>query len=112
MTLPPSLELDLFHRAAAAGTDTGAAVVRFLFGSFPVTHPYYFFGQAAATATAEAGCRVLNLAPTVTVAQSDSDCSSVVYLSPSPSPPPAVSARKPVVFDLDLNCSPPMEAGA
>jgi len=109
MPLPPSLELDLFHRAAAAATGTGAAAVRFPFGSIPVTHPYYFFGQAAAAA-AEAGCRVLKLAPAVTVAQSDSDCSSVVDLSPSP--PAAGSARKPAAFDLDLNCSPPTEAEA
>ncbi|AQL04397.1 hypothetical protein ZEAMMB73_Zm00001d046494 [Zea mays] len=108
MLLPPSLELDLFHRAAAAGT--GAAAVHFPFGSIPVTHPYYFFGQAVATAAAEAGCHVLKLASAVIVAQSDSDCSSVVDLSPSP--PAAVSARKPTVFDLDLNCSPPMEARA
>ncbi|AQL04722.1 hypothetical protein ZEAMMB73_Zm00001d046620 [Zea mays] len=108
MPLPPSLELDLFHRAAAVVT--GAIVVCFPFGSIPVTHPYYFFGQAAAAATAEAGCRVLKLAPTVTVAQSGSDCSSVVDLSPSP--PTAMSARKTAVFDLDLNCSPPMEAVA
>eukprot|EP00267_Zea_mays_P032581 XP_008666007.1 uncharacterized protein LOC103644607 [Zea mays] len=106
MPLSPSLELDLFHRAAAAGT--GAAAVRFPFGNIPVTHSYYFFGQAAAAA--EVGCRVLKLASAVTVAQSDSDCSSVVDLSPSP--PAAVSARKPVVFDIDLNCSPPTEAGA
>ncbi|AQK39723.1 hypothetical protein ZEAMMB73_Zm00001d023641 [Zea mays] len=66
MPLLPSLKLDLFHRVAAAGTGTGAAVVRFPFGSIPVTHLYYFFGQTAATA--EAGCRVLKLASTVTVA--------------------------------------------
>jgi EREBP-like factor len=65
MPLPPSLELNLFHRAAAAGTGAAAAV-RFPFGSIPITHPYYFFGQAAAAA--EAGCHVLKLAPVVTVA--------------------------------------------
>ncbi|AQK92264.1 hypothetical protein ZEAMMB73_Zm00001d009602 [Zea mays] len=110
MPLPPSLELDLFHRRAAAGTGTGATAVRFPFGNIPVTHPYYFFRQDATAAAAEAGCRVLKLASADTVAQSDSDCSSVVDLSPSP--PTAVSARKPAVFDLDLNCSPPTEAGA
>ncbi|AQK49517.1 hypothetical protein ZEAMMB73_Zm00001d049067 [Zea mays] len=106
MPLPSSLELDLFHRAADAGT--GTAAVRFPFGNIPITHPYYFFGQAAAAV--EAGCRVLKLAPAVTVAQSDSDCSLVVDLSSSP--PATVSARKPAVFDLDLNCSPLTEAGA
>ena len=57
MPLPSSLELDLFHRAANAGTGTGAAAARFPFGSIPITHPYYFFVQAAAAV--EAGCRVL-----------------------------------------------------
>ncbi|KAL6609718.1 hypothetical protein ACP70R_039687 [Stipagrostis hirtigluma subsp. patula] len=108
MPLPPSLELDLFHRAAAAGA--GAGGVRFPFTSYPVSHPYYFFGQAAAAAAAaSAGCHMLKLAPTVTVAavaQSDSDSSSVVDLAPSP---PAVSAKKAVAFDLDLNCPPPAE---
>ncbi|PWZ22269.1 hypothetical protein Zm00014a_010709 [Zea mays] len=65
MPLPPSLELDLFHHAAAEGK--GTAAVRFPFGSIPVTHSYYFFGQAAAAA--EAGCRVLKLALAVTVVQ-------------------------------------------
>nr|QYY53008.1 ERF1.2 [Aeluropus littoralis] len=98
MPLPPSLELDLFNRAGA---------VRFPFTSYPVSQPYYFYGQAAAAA----GCHMLKLAPTtVTVAavgQSDSDSSSVVDLAPSP---PAVSAQKAVAFDLDLNCPPPTEA--
>ncbi|GJM88969.1 hypothetical protein PR202_ga05557 [Eleusine coracana subsp. coracana] len=91
MPLPPSLELDLFHRAAAG--------VRFPFGGggYPagVSQPYYFYHHA------------LKLAPTaVTVAQSDSDSSSVVVdLAPSP---PAVSAAP--KFDLDLNCPPPTEA--
>ncbi|TVU20027.1 hypothetical protein EJB05_36214, partial [Eragrostis curvula] len=107
MPLPPSLELDLFHRAAAAG----AGALRFPFSSYPVSQPYYFFGQAAAAAAA--GCNMLKLAPTVTVAavaqSSDSDSSSVVDLAPSP--PAAVSAKKPAVaFDLDLNCPPPTEA--
>ncbi|XP_062181090.1 ethylene-responsive transcription factor 8-like [Phragmites australis] len=105
MPLPPSLEFDLFHRAAAAG----AGAVRFPFNSYPVTHPFYFFGQAAAAAAA-AGCHMLKLAPTVTVAavaQSDSDSSSVVDLAPSP---PAVSVKQPIAFDLDLNCPPPAEA--
>jgi len=108
MPLPPSLELDLFHSAAAAGAGAG---VRFPFGSYPVTHPYYFFGQAAA-----AGCHMqLKLPPpTVTVAavaQSDSDSSSVVDLSPPPLAG-AVSAKKASAFDLDLNCPPPAEAEA
>ncbi|XP_062231766.1 ethylene-responsive transcription factor 11-like [Phragmites australis] len=109
MPLPPSFEPDLFHRAAAAGAGAGPGGVGFPFNSYPVTHPYYFFGQAAAAAAA-AGCRMLKLAPTVTVAavaQSDSDSSSVVDLAPSP---PAVSARKALAFDLDLNCPPPVEA--
>ncbi|RCV17094.1 hypothetical protein SETIT_3G191900v2 [Setaria italica] len=112
MPLPPSLELDLFHRAAAAGTHAGASV-RFPFNSYPVTHPYYFFGQAAAAAAA--GCHMqLKLAPTVTVAavapSDSSDSSSVVDLSPSP--PAAVAAKKASAFDLDLNCPPPAEAEA
>ncbi|CAN6327746.1 unnamed protein product [Urochloa humidicola] len=104
MPIPPSLELDLFHRAAAAAAaGTAPAGVRFPFNSYPVTHPYYFFGQAMQ----------LKLAPTVTVAavaQSDSDSSSVVDLLPSP--PAAVSAKKASAFDLDLNCPPPAEAEA
>ncbi|KAL6839313.1 hypothetical protein ACP4OV_030985 [Aristida adscensionis] len=105
MPLPPSLELDLFHRAAAAA----AGGVRFPFTSFPVSHPYYFFGQAAAAAGSPAGCHTLKLPQAVTVAavaQSDSDSSSVVDLAPSP---PAVSAKKAAAFDLDLNCPPPAE---
>ncbi|CAN6341527.1 unnamed protein product [Urochloa humidicola] len=114
MPLPPSLELDLFHRAAAAAAaGTAPAGVRFPFNSYPVTHPYYFFGQAAAAAAA--GCHMqLKLAPTTVtvaaVAQSDSDSSSVVDLSPSP--PAAVSAKKACAFDFDLNCPPPAEAEA
>jgi hypothetical protein len=46
MPLPPSLELDLFHRAAAAGAGAGAGV-RFPFSSYPVTHPYYYFGRGS-----------------------------------------------------------------
>lgn len=52
MPLLPSLELDLFHRVADAGTGTAVAVVRFPFGSIPVTHLYYFFGQVAAATEA------------------------------------------------------------
>ncbi|XP_040379961.1 ethylene-responsive transcription factor 8-like [Oryza brachyantha] len=107
MPIPPSLELDLFHRAAAAAA-AGAGGMRFPFEGYPVSHPYYFFGQAAAAAAAS-GCRMLKLAPSVTVAalaQSDSDSSSIVDLAPSP---PAVSAKKAIAFDLDLNCPPPME---
>ncbi|GJN14829.1 hypothetical protein PR202_gb01694 [Eleusine coracana subsp. coracana] len=88
MPLPPSLELDLFHRAAAG--------VRFPFGVgggyHAVPQPYYFYHHA------------LKLAPTTVtvaaVAQSDSDSSSVV-VDLAPSPPK---------FDLDLNCPPPTEA--
>ncbi|KAM3411417.1 hypothetical protein ACQJBY_003208 [Aegilops geniculata] len=101
MPLPPSLELDLFHRAA---TSTAGAGMRFPFSGYPVSHPYYFFGQAAAAAAA--GCHMYSQAPKVTVASvspSDSDSSSVVDLAPSP------PARKPVPFDLDLNCPPPAE---
>ncbi|KAE8786028.1 ethylene-responsive factor-like transcription factor ERFL2b [Hordeum vulgare] len=100
MPLPPSVELDLFHRAAS----TAGAGMRFPFSGYPVSHPYYFFGQAAAAAAA--GCHMYNLAPKVTVASvspSDSDSSSIVDLAPSP------PARKPVPFDLDLNCPPPAE---
>ncbi|KAF0923365.1 hypothetical protein E2562_006272 [Oryza meyeriana var. granulata] len=107
MPIPPSLELDLFHRAAAAAA-AGAGGMRFPFEGYPVSHPYYFFGQAAAAAAAS-GCRMLNMPPPVTVAavaQSDSDSSSIVDLAPSP---PAVSAKKAIAFDLDLNCPPPME---
>ncbi|KAF6996580.1 hypothetical protein CFC21_012899 [Triticum aestivum] len=101
MPLPPSLDLDLFHRAA---TSTAGAGMRFPFSGYPVSHPYYFFGQAAAAAAA--GCHMYSQAPKVTVASvspSDSDSSSVVDLAPSP------PARKPVPFELDLNCPPPAE---
>jgi len=108
MPLPPSLELDLFHRAAAAASGNAGAGVRFPFSGYPVSHPYYFFGQA--TAAAATGCHVYSMPPQVTVAavsQSDSDSSSVVDLAPSP---PAVSAKRaPVDFDLDLNCPPPAD---
>lgn len=107
---PPSLELDLFHRAAAAAAGPGG-MRGFPFTSYPLSHPYYFFGQAAAAAAA-AGCHALKLSPPVTVvatvSPSDSGSSSVVDLAPSP---PAVSAKKAVVvFDLDLNCPPPAES--
>ncbi|KAM0874409.1 hypothetical protein ACQ4PT_037457 [Festuca glaucescens] len=101
MPVPASLELDLFHRAA-----TGSAGARFPFSGYPVSHPFYFFGQAAAAAAAAAGCHVYSsMPPQVTVAavsQSDSDSSSVVDLAPS-------AQRAPVDFDLDLNCPPPAE---
>uniref|UniRef100_A0A0D9WI74 AP2/ERF domain-containing protein n=1 Tax=Leersia perrieri TaxID=77586 RepID=A0A0D9WI74_9ORYZ len=112
MPIPPSLELDLFHRAAAAAAAGGVGVggMRFPFEGYPVSHPYYFFGQAAAAAAAASGCRMLKMAPPVTVAavaQSDSDSSSIVDLAPSPAA--AMSAKKAIAFDLDLNCPPPME---
>ncbi|KAL5202589.1 hypothetical protein ABZP36_013541 [Zizania latifolia] len=103
MPIPPTLDLDLFHRATAAAA-ASAGGMRFPFEGYPVTHPYYFFGQAAA-----AGCHMFKFAPPVTVAavaQSDSDSSSIVDLAPSP---PTVSAKKAVAFDLDLNCPPPAE---
>jgi EREBP-like factor len=93
MPLPRSLEFDLFNRAAGAGA------VRFPFSGYPVSQPHYFYGQAAARR------HVLMLAPTV--APSDSDSSSVVDLATSP--PAAVSAKKAVAFDLDLNFPPPTE---
>uniref|UniRef100_A0A0E0L4A4 AP2/ERF domain-containing protein n=1 Tax=Oryza punctata TaxID=4537 RepID=A0A0E0L4A4_ORYPU len=108
MPIPPSLELDLFHRAAAAAA-AGAGGMRFPFEGYPVSHPYYFFGQAAAAAAAASGCRMLKMVPPVTVAalaHSDSDSSSIVDLAPSP---PAALAKKAIAFDLDLNCPPPME---
>lgn len=108
--LPPALDLDLFHRAAAV---TGGGM-RFPFNGYPVAprqplHPYFFYEQAAAAAAASSGYRTLKMAQPVTVAavaQSDSDSSSVVDLSPSP---PAVTAHKAVAFDLDLNRPPPSE---
>jgi len=110
MPLPPALDLDLFHRAAAV---TAVGGMRFPFNGYPVAarpamHPYFFYEQAAAAAAA-AGYRTLKMAQPVTVAsvaQSDSDSSSVVDLSPSP---PAVTAHKAVTFDLDLNRPPPAE---
>ncbi|XP_044977328.1 ethylene-responsive transcription factor 4 [Hordeum vulgare subsp. vulgare] len=108
--LPPALDLDLFHRAAAVT----AGGMRFPFNGYPVAprqplHPYFFYEQAAAAAAASSGYRTLKMAQPVTVAavaQSDSDSSSVVDLSPSP---PAVTAHKAVAFDLDLNRPPPSE---
>ncbi|KAK3165693.1 hypothetical protein QOZ80_1AG0036520 [Eleusine coracana subsp. coracana] len=107
MPLPPALDLDLFHRAAAG------AGVRFPFKGFPVArlapNPYFFYEQAAAAAAAAAGYRMLKVATPVTVAavaQSDSDSSSVVDHTPSP---PAVTAKKEVAFDLDLNWPPPAD---
>ncbi|CAM0954807.1 unnamed protein product [Alopecurus aequalis] len=112
MPLPPSLELDMFHRAASLATGNAGAGMRFPFSGYPVSHPYYFFGQAAAAAAASAGCHMYSMPPQVTVAstvsQSDSDSSSVVDLAPSP--PAAVSAKRaPLDFELDLNCPPPAE---
>uniref|UniRef100_A0ACD5W1V5 Uncharacterized protein n=1 Tax=Avena sativa TaxID=4498 RepID=A0ACD5W1V5_AVESA len=105
--LPPAVDLDLFHRATAVGS------MRFPFNGYPVSrpalHPYFFYEQAAAAAAAASGYRTLKVAQPVTlaaVAQSDSDSPSVVDLSPSP---PAVTARKAVAFDLDLNGPPPAE---
>ncbi|KAM3351995.1 hypothetical protein ACQJBY_023714 [Aegilops geniculata] len=111
--LPPALDLDLFHRAAAVTAVTGGGM-RFPFNGYPVAprqplHPYFFYEQAAAAAAAASGYRALKVAQPVTVAavaQSDSDSSSVVDLSPSP---PAVTAHKAVAFDLDLNRPPPSE---
>ncbi|KAM0833737.1 hypothetical protein ACQ4PT_064081 [Festuca glaucescens] len=109
LPLPPALDLDLFHRAAAV---TAAGGMRFPFNGYPVArpgpamHPYFFYEQAAAAA---AGYRALKTALPVTVAavaQSDSDSSSVVDLSPSP---PAATAPRAVAFDLDLNRPPPAE---
>lgn len=108
MPLPPALDLDLFHRAAAVNAvSTG---MRFPFKGYPVACPtpqqYFFYEQAAAAAS---GYRMLKVAPpavtVAAVAQSDSDSSSVVDHSPSP---PAVTANK-VGFELDLNWPPPAE---
>ncbi|KAL5223055.1 hypothetical protein ABZP36_027768 [Zizania latifolia] len=111
MPLPPALDLDLFHRAAAVSAVAGC--VRFPFKGYPIArpapHPYFFYEQAAAAAAAAAGYRMVKLAPPVTVAtvaQSDSDTSSVVDLAP----PSAVKANKAGAFDLDLNRPPPVEA--
>ncbi|KAL6616212.1 hypothetical protein ACP70R_038482 [Stipagrostis hirtigluma subsp. patula] len=112
MPLPPALDLDLFHRAAAVNAVAGAGA-RFPFTGYPVSrpapHPYFFYEQAAAAAAAAAGYRMLKVAPPVTVAavaQSDSDSSSVVDHTPSP---PAVTTKKEAAFDLDLNWPPPAE---
>ncbi|KAL5228315.1 hypothetical protein ABZP36_016580 [Zizania latifolia] len=112
MPLPPVIDLDLFHRGAAASAVAGGGV-RFPFKGYPVArpppHPYFFYEQAAAAAAAAAGYRMVTLAQPVTVAavaQSDSDSSSVVDLAPSP----AVTAKKAAAFDLDLNRPPPVEA--
>ncbi|KAL6853835.1 hypothetical protein ACP4OV_019864 [Aristida adscensionis] len=113
MPLPPALDLDLFHRAAAVTAAVPGGGMRFPFKGYPVArpapHPYFFYEQAAAAAAASAGYRMLKVAPPVTVAavaQSDSDSSSVVDRTPSP---PAVTAKKEVAFDLDLNWPPPAE---
>ncbi|KAM0919588.1 hypothetical protein ACQ4PT_008066 [Festuca glaucescens] len=105
LPLPPALDLDLFHRAAAGGA------MRFPFNGYPVArpgpplHPYFFYEQAAAAAAGYH--RALKTAlPVAAVAQSDSDSSSVLDLSPSP---PAATARRAVAFDLDLNRPPPAE---
>ncbi|KAG8055114.1 hypothetical protein GUJ93_ZPchr0001g30715 [Zizania palustris] len=112
MPLPPVVDLDLFHRGAAASAVAGGGV-RFPFKGYPVSrpppHPYFFYEQAAAAAAAAAGYRMVTLAQPVTVAavaQSDSDSSSVVDLAPSPQ----VTAKKAAAFDLDLNRPPPVEA--
>ncbi|CAO2166693.1 unnamed protein product [Urochloa humidicola] len=113
MPLPPALDLDLFHRAAAVTAVPGGGL-RFPFKGYPIArptpHPYFFYEQAAAAAAAAAGYRMLKVAPppvtVATVAQSDSDSSSVVDHTPSP---PAVTAKKEVSFDLDLNWPPPAE---
>lgn len=111
MPLPPALDLDLFHRAAAVNAvSTG---MRFPFKGYPVACPtpqqYFFYEQAAAAAAAASGYRMLKVAPpavtVAAVAQSDSDSSSVVDHSPSP---PAVTENK-VGFELDLNWPPPAE---
>ena len=114
MPLPPALDLDLFHRAAAV-TAVSPGGMRFPFEGYPVArptpNPYFFYEQAAAAAAAAAaaGYRMLKVAPppvtVAAVAQSDSD-SSVVDRTPSP---PAVAAKKEVSFDLDLNWPPPAE---
>ncbi|PUZ54384.1 hypothetical protein GQ55_5G127700 [Panicum hallii var. hallii] len=114
MPLPPALDLDLFHRAAAV-TAVSPGGMRFPFKGYPVArptptpHPYFFYEQAAAAAAAAAGYRMLKVAPppvtVAAVAQSDSDSSSVVDHTPSP---PAVTAKE-VSFDLDLNWPPPAE---
>jgi hypothetical protein len=111
LPLPPTLDLNLFHRAASATAVGGG--MRFPFSGYPVArpsmHPYFFYEQAAAAAAAS-GYRALKTAQPVTVAavaQSDSDSSSaVVDLSPSP---PAAAARRAAPFDLDLNRPPPAE---
>jgi hypothetical protein len=107
LPLPPALDLDLFHRAAAGG-----GAMRFPFNGYPVSrpgppmHPYFFYEQAAAAAAGYH--RALKTAlPVAAVAQSDSDSSSVVDLSPSP--PAATAARRAAAFELDLNEPPPAE---
>ncbi|KAJ1285792.1 hypothetical protein BS78_03G304300 [Paspalum vaginatum] len=114
MPLRPALDLDLFHRAAAVTAASAGGNMRFPFKGYPVArpapHPYFFYEQAAAAAAAAAGYRMLKVAtPPVTVAavaQSDSDSSSVVDHTPSP---PAVTEKKELGFDLDLNWPPPAE---
>ncbi|XP_051226287.1 ethylene-responsive transcription factor 8 [Lolium perenne] len=107
LPLPPALDLDLFHRAAAGG----GGAMRFPFNGYPVSrpgppmHPYFFYEQAAAAAAGYH--RALKTAlPVAAVAQSDSDSSSVVDLSPSP---PAATARRAAAFELDLNEPPPAD---
>jgi len=115
MPLPPALDLNLFRRAAAV-TAVSPGGMRFPFKGYPVARPTptpnpYFYEQAAAAAAAASGYRMLKVAPppvtVATVAQSDSDSSSVVDHTPSP---PAVTAKKEVSFDLDLNWPPPAES--
>jgi EREBP-like factor len=112
--LTPALDLDLFHRAAAVSAVTTAGMP-FPFKAFPVVRPtphqYFLYNQAAAAAAA-AGYRMVKVASaSVTVAavarsDSDSSTSSVVDRTCSP---PAVTAKKEVSFELDLNWPPPAE---
>uniref|UniRef100_J3L4W6 AP2/ERF domain-containing protein n=1 Tax=Oryza brachyantha TaxID=4533 RepID=J3L4W6_ORYBR len=113
MPLPPTLDLDLFHRAAAVTAVTSAGV-RFPFKGCPVARAapllFFFSKRAAGAAAAAAGYRMVKLASPVTVAavaQSDSDSSSVVDLAHSPSGVAATKAA--AAFDLDLNRPPPVE---
>ncbi|KAF6990846.1 hypothetical protein CFC21_007996, partial [Triticum aestivum] len=103
MPLPPSLELDLFHRAATS-TRAGRRRHALPLQRLPRVAPVLLLRTGAAAAAG--GCHMYSQAPKVTVASvspSDSDSSSVVDLAPSP------PSRKPVPFDLDLNCPPPAE---
>ncbi|AQK99910.1 Ethylene-responsive transcription factor 4 [Zea mays] len=111
MPLTPALDLDLFHRAAAVSAVTTGGMP-FPFKAFPVVRPtphqYFLYNQAAAAAAA--GYRMFKVASApvtvAAVAQSDSDSSSVVDRTCSP---PAVTAKKEVSFELDLNWPPPAE---